>query len=162
MNAWILFSRDEYNAIWDRFEDAFDFSPSIYHSKFPSIKEPIGSITYQFEYPSAENEEKAITDVNLQSLRAFQKLVSRNESIYALDWQHDSYWFYPHLPFNKWEIPVFPDGDYSIFLARDFSFGIFAHPWEQSFCIWGDKLLVELERNKPILFETIIRQNSKI
>lgn len=159
MSAWQLLSRSEYDAVWDGFEEKFDFKPTVHFNQFPSIEEPVGSVTYQFEYPSAENEETDVNDVNQKSLIAFQTLISQNEAIYALDWQHDCYWFYPHLPFTDWRIPIFPNGDYSIFLAKDFSFGIFAHPWEQTFCVWGNKLLADLQRNKPFLFEKIIRQN---
>jgi hypothetical protein len=159
MQAWELLSQSEYDAVWDNFEEKFDFRPTVNPNKFPSIKEPLGSITYQFEYPSAENEENAITDINAKSLTAFQLLLSSNEAIYALDWQHDCYWLYPHLPFSEWRIPVFPDGDYCIFLARNFSFGIFAHPWEQTFCIWGNILLAEFQNSKPSLFEKVIRQH---
>jgi hypothetical protein len=101
MSAWELLSQSEYDAVWDNFEEQFDFKPTVDSSRFPSIQEPVGSITYQFEYPSAENLDKAVNDVNSKSLTAFQKLVSPNKAIYALDWQHDCYWFYPHLSFNE-------------------------------------------------------------
>lgn len=159
MSAWELLSQIEYDTVWDNFQQQFDFRPTIYPNGFPSIREPRGSITYQFQYPSAESEDKVIDDVNSKSLTAFKTSISSAEALYALDWQHDCYWFYPHLTFSEWLIPVFPDGDYSIFLAKDFSFGIFAHPWEQSFCIWGAKLLTKYRDNKPLLFENIIRQH---
>lgn len=159
MSAWKLLIQNEYSAVWDNFEEQFDFRPTVYPKQFPSIKEPKGSITYQFKYPSAENEEKAINDINYKSLISFKNLTSPNDALYALDWQHDCYWLRPHLPFVEWRIPVFPDGDYSIFLAKDFTFGIFAHPWEQTFCIWGNTLLDEFQKDKPLLFETIVRQH---
>jgi len=159
MSAWEPLTQSEYDAVWDNFYEQFNFKPTVYPNEFPSIKEPVGSVTYQFEYPSAENEDNVIDDVNQKGLIAFQKLVLPDEAIYALDWQHDCYWFYPHSSFNEWRIPIFPDGDYSIFLTKDFSFGIFGHPWEQTFCVWGDKLLAELQRNKPFLFEKAIRKH---
>lgn len=159
MSAWELLSQNEYYSVWDNFEEQFDFKPTVYPNQFPSIKEPENSVVYQFEYPNAENENKVIKDINHKSLLSFRNIVPSDKSIYALDWQHDCYWFYPHLLFEEWRIPVFPDGDYSIFLAKDFSFGIFAHPWEQTFCVWGNTLLKEFQKNKPLLFEKIIRQN---
>ncbi len=159
MSAWKPLSQSKYDSVWDNFYEMFDFKPSVNPHQFPSIKEPVDSVTYLFEYPSAKNQDRFINDVNVKSLNAFQTLVSPNEAIYALDWQHDCYWFYPHLSFSDWHIPIFPDGDYSIFLAKDFSFGIFAHPWEQTFCIWGKALLAEFQRNKPFLFEKVIRQH---
>ena len=37
--------------------------------------------------------------------------------------------------------PVFPDGDYSIFLATDLRLGTFGHPWEETLCVFGQPLL---------------------
>lgn len=157
MSAWKLLLQSEYAAVWDSFEEQFDFKP--HSNRFPGIQEPAGSIIYQFEYSSAENLDKAVNDPNSKGLAAFQKLVLPNEAVYAPDWQHDCYRFYPHLSFREWQIPILPDGDYSIFLAKDFSFGIFGHPWEQTICVWGDKLLAEFEKNRPLLFEKIIKQH---
>jgi hypothetical protein len=128
MSAWKLLLQSEYDAVWDNFEEQFDFKPTVHPNQFPSIKEPVGSITYQFEHPSAENQDKFINDVNFKSLNVFRALIAPDNAVYALDWQHDCYWFYPHLSFSEWQIPVLPDGDYSIFLAKDFNFGIFGHP----------------------------------
>jgi len=60
--------------------------------------------------------------------------------LYALDWQHPCYWLYPHASFDAddedaWLVPVLPNGDYYIFLAEDFSFGSFGHPWEMTITI---------------------------
>ena len=159
MRAWELLSKSEYETVWNKFEAQFNFKPTTDSKEFPSIIEPVGSITYKFEYSLPEKMSKDMDDVGYKSLIAFRSLVSSDETIYALDWQHDCYWFRPHLSFEEWQIPVFPDGDYSIFLAKDFSFGIFAHPWEQTFCIWGKELLAEFQKNKPVLFETIIREH---
>jgi hypothetical protein len=40
---------------------------------------------------------------------------------------------------------VIPDGDYHIFLAPDFSWGFFGHPWEWTICVFGAPLLATLE-----------------
>lgn len=156
MNAWQLLSQAEYDEVWDRFDEQFDFKPSVYRPDFPGIKEPSPSITYEFDYPISP---EIIDDLETQTLSAFLSVVSVDEALFVLDWQHDCYSFRPHLPFRDWEIPVLPDGDYYIFLAKDFRFGIFGHPWEQTICVWGSELLATFERNKPILFQSPVRQH---
>lgn len=155
MSAWKLLPQSEYDSVWDNFEERFDFKPTVNPNQFPSIKEPVGSITYRFDYPV---EPEIIDDLESKTLSAFLSVVSVSDALYVLDWQHDCYWFRPYVSFREWAIPVLPNGDYYIFLAKDFSFGIFGHPWEQTFCVWGNKLLAQFQRNKPFLFEKVIRQ----
>jgi hypothetical protein len=93
-------------------------------------------------------------------------LVHEDQWIYALDWQHPGYRFYPHRPFSlnrlgEWPIPILPNGDYHIFLEQDFNFGVFGHPWEETICVLGEKLLSILEQNKPRLFTEIVRKNGQ-
>lgn len=40
-----------------------------------------------------------------------------------------------------WPLSPYPDGDYVIYLAEDFRFGSFGHPWEGSLCLFGEELL---------------------
>jgi hypothetical protein len=37
--------RDEYNEVWDRFEEQFKFNPSVKSSEWPGIIEPKPSFT---------------------------------------------------------------------------------------------------------------------
>ncbi len=43
-------------------------------------------------------------------------------------------------------MPVYPKGDYYIFLRDDLSEGTFGHPWEQTLCVFGERLLASLGR----------------
>ena len=85
----------------------------------------------------------------------------------ALDWQHPCYRFDPFGPFTFSEtyhgmIPVVPDGDYSIFLADDFSYGTFGHPWEQSICVFGQPLIDVVEHERPRLLGRVVRRNGSV
>jgi Protein of unknown function (DUF2716) len=155
MEAWELLSETEYDTVWDKFYEQFDFKPSVHRQDFPSIKEPSPSITFEFNFPVSF---EILNDLDDKTLSAFVSLTEEKNALYALDWQHSSYWFRPYLPFTEWRIPVLPNGDYYIFLAEDFSFGLFGHPWEQTICVWGEKLLTEFKKNKPLLFDRIARQ----
>ena len=61
---------------------------------------------------------------------------------------------------ESWRIPVLPDGDYSIFLAADFRFGIFGHPWEGTWCVFGTKLLAAFETDRPRMFSSELRRSA--
>ncbi len=146
-----------HNIVWDKFYAEFQFNPG----RQPAIVEPAPSITYKISQAFALNREAQrtlITDLSQKSLAAFQRCTGASQRLYALDWQHEGYWFYPHGDHtDRWLVPVFPDGDYYIFLAEDFSFGTFGHPWEESLCIFGRPLLDAFAQDPPLLFHDIIR-----
>ncbi len=133
MAAWEELSRTEYDAVWDRFERRFEFRPSIYESDWPGIREPAPSVTFDisgFYRRDPRASEAMEWDLNLCVLEALRRCTGPSRWLYALDWQHDAYRFYPHRRFEHsdpraWLVPVLPDGDYYIFLAEGFEFGIF-------------------------------------
>jgi hypothetical protein len=45
--------------------------------------------------------------------------------------QHDTWW----------PVPVFPHGDYYIFLEEGMTMGTFGHPWEKTLCVFGQDLI---------------------
>jgi Protein of unknown function (DUF2716) len=103
--------------------------------------------------------ELIVDDFYENALKAFGEVSSFDRRIYALDWQHTCFWFYPQLG-QPWYIGL-PDGDYSIFLAEDFSYGYFGHPWEATICIFGQPLLEAFQKNPPQLFSKILRRDGK-
>lgn len=163
--AWIELIDSEYNEVWDRFYSQFQFNPSVKKESWPGIKEPLPSLTYNISaiYNMSEQEAE-LKNSNLMNsvLNIFKKLTSAREWIYALDWKHSCYKFYPHVSFDlnefgEWTIPILPNGDYYIFLEKDFKYGIFGHPWEMSMCFFGVDLLNELKIIKPELLKNLIR-----
>ena len=148
-------SRKEEDEIWNSFYEKFKFRSSVYAEDFPSISEPFPSMTFETAEKYSEDD---IEDLETKVLLAFRRFVHKNEKICVLDWQHQCYWFYPHVNFEKWEIPVLPHGDYYIFLEMNLQFGIFGHPWEWTYCIWGKQLISFLENSKPSIWNKIKRQ----
>jgi len=166
--AWEILTEDERETAWDRFYDEFNFRPSTRPQDWPGIKEPIPSVTYSISsfYRDWSNPRVLEKDLNTKILRAFQMCVGQEERLYVLDWHHNCYWLYPHRTFHAqrsraWNVPVLPNGDYYIFLAQDFSFGLFGHPWEQTICVFGQVLLEALAQDMPLLFEKPIRIDGK-
>lgn len=170
MIAWEELSRDEESALWSRFDADFDFTPSVRWEDFPGIREPRPSETYSIAsiYDGDELRYARLNaDLQQWGLRAFQKLASpTNDWLYVLDWQHQCYRFFPHIPFelseyNEWTIPLLPNGDYYIFLAKDFSWGVFGHPWEQTMCVFGERLLATLNNERPELLTKLVRSDGR-
>lgn len=155
METWVELSKQDYAEVWNKFEDRFQFVPST--SKFPGILEPTPSTTYIFGQDISESE---VDDFYENALKAFQEVLPIDGRLYALDWQHTCFWFYPHRFEKGWSVGL-PDGDYAIFLSEDFSFGYFGHPWEGTICVFGEVLLEAFQKHPPKLFEKIIRKDGK-
>ncbi|GIH05322.1 hypothetical protein Rhe02_33890 [Rhizocola hellebori] len=52
-----------------------------------------------------------------------------------------------------------PDGDCYIYLAEDFQFGTFGHPWESTLCVFGQELLDLVEAELDTLLGKPMRRN---
>jgi hypothetical protein len=133
--------------IWDRFDAAFNFRPSIQH--FPAIDEPTPSITWSL-HSLDDDRSRLKIDRMVEVVRAALAALAGEGSILCLDWQHPCYRVWPSLvgPENidppgepGWPLSPYPDGDYHIHLAEDLRFGTFGHPWELSLCVFGGDLL---------------------
>ncbi len=170
-DAWqeLDYPSPEDTLAWDFMFYQLSFKPSIHSEDFPGILEPMNSITYNFsEYFKLEPDEVEIRESELNQLvhRAFCRLTNVEESIYSLDWQHQCYIFFPHKLVTPqstrvWEIPVLPNGDYYIFLQKDFEFGTFGHPWEKTICFFGQDLVNLIEQDTPQILGSPIRRNGK-
>ncbi len=165
MGAWEELSKDERGWLWKRFRQQFHFRPSTHPASWPGIREPHPSVTYDISAVFSGDPvayEEAEIDLNTKVLEALRRCVPHEEYLYALDWQHPCYRFRPHYPFDaadpdEWMVPVIPDGDYYIFLAKGFEFGIFGHPWEKTICVFGECLLDSVRLSEPTLFGTVLR-----
>lgn len=173
--AWEDMGRNEEVLFWERFEAHFHFRPSTRPEDWPSIDEPVPSVTLQLSEvcrtdPRGRMQDMPgfvarVRDIDLTTVAAFQRCTHSGERMAVLDCQHPSYWFWPHrLDLDDlratWDVdpgitregahylswpdmrrPIYPDGDYYIFLATDLRFGTFGHPWEETLCLFGDGLL---------------------
>ena len=147
--------------MWGRFERAFNFRPSVRPADSPGIDEPPPSVTFALPRVGSQKRLPAdaeIADLESATLAAFRACTPPRGRLYALDWQHESFWLQPHAPFTDWRVPVLPDGDYSVFLAPDLSWGLFGHPWEWTLCAFGGPLLAALDQRPPRLFDTRVRR----
>jgi hypothetical protein len=171
VTAWSSLPREEADAVWDEFYSRFKFRPSVNRDDWPGIVEPTPSATYSladgFQRVRDRNELLANgSELNVAMLDAFRSCTAEEEQLYVLDWQHPCFRFQPHREFpsaewSQWETPVFPDGDYYIFLQQSFEFGTFGHPWEQSLCVFGQRLLEAFNSKSVRWLGPVIRRDGK-
>jgi hypothetical protein len=148
--AWSPIAMDADDEYWTPFYERFDFRPSVQH--WPAISEPVPSVTVDlgpiFAARSQSEFDAGAAAVNRLALLAWVRVLEPDSSLVVLDWQHQTYRFWPHRfacqRDARWQTDVFPDGDYYIFLTDDMSTGTFGHPWEQTLCVFGEPLLSTL------------------
>jgi hypothetical protein len=166
--AWQELSRADADAAWDRFCKRFRWRRQYERGKGPYIREPIPSVTWSIAHAFGPQREQLEVDLNLKMHRALRRCTKPDLRLFALDWEHPCYWFWPRrftdaADREAWKVPVLPDGDYYIFLAENFGFGLFGHPWEQTLCVFGQDLLTVLEQDRPLLLakRERVRQDGK-
>lgn len=153
--------------VWDRFDDRFDFRPSM--QRFPAITEPSPSVTWSLS--SVNDDPGYVCPDRLVDIvhAGFTTLVGEG-SLLCLDWQHPSYRVWPSLigPENidppdqpGWPLSPYPDGDYFVYLAEDFRFGTFGHPWEPSLCVFGTELLCLVEADLNEILGKVMRRDGR-
>jgi hypothetical protein len=148
--AWERITLDHNRDFWDPFDARFHFHPR-FRQPGPAIIEPKPSTTVDLS-PLFTNPGPVFAAgqaaVNALALLAMTQAFPVSQRLLVLDWQHPSYWFWPHrhavADDQTWPVEVFPDGDYYAFLTEDLTEGTFGHPWEQTLCIFGPRLMPRL------------------
>ncbi|MEV7417561.1 DUF2716 domain-containing protein [Streptomyces sp. NPDC089919] len=135
----------EYHRVWDRFSAEFAFRPSVYATQWPGIEEPEASLTWSLAALDDDPGDKRLDRLVEVVRQALRDCVAPGDTLLALDWQHESFRFAPHLAGTpgrpRWPLSVYPDGDYYAYLTEDFRTGSFGHPWEGTLCLFGPPLL---------------------
>ncbi|MBL8793911.1 MAG: DUF2716 domain-containing protein [Planctomycetia bacterium] len=159
--GWVELTDAEENAAWHRFEAAFGHFGT-------GIREPVPSLTWNISgvYDGGEELLRWLeADLNAKALRSLTACTSLGESVYALDWQHPCFWFDPRGGVrsgdpDEWAVPVLPNGDHYVFLARDLRFGFIGH-MDASVCVFGAPLLAELAADLPVAFTCLLRRDGQ-
>lgn len=165
-DAWIQLPHHRSDKVWDHFDEAFGFRPSLRPEDWPTFREPAPSVTWRVSelltefYPWRD---PRAAPYNLALLQALRACLLEDEPVLALDWQHAAYEFYPHRlrqpeEVANWCIPALPSGEYHLFVTEDHRLGSLGHPWEQTVCVFGAGFLDEYRRLTPLRPDQIIRQ----
>jgi len=137
--SWTVLSSRENDKVWTKVNRVVKWKPGLQCSR---MKPPRPYIVY---------------DVSAGFKEDGRFLADLEETMYALDWQHEGYMFRPHgqLPkdeYGDWPVPIFPNGDYYFFFQRDFEWGVLGDPWRQTMTLYGEKLLDHIEHHPPVIF----------
>src|SRR4051794_17150176 len=98
-DAWVELPHHRTHKVWDRFDAAFQFTPSVRPEDWPSFRVPAPSVTWDIRdlldafYPWRD---PLAAPYNLALHRALLASVAEDEPVLALDWQHAGYEFFPH------------------------------------------------------------------
>jgi hypothetical protein len=146
--GWRALSAEEARAHRERFEAAVGFRASMEPEGWPGITEPPGSMTFDLTVPAGPAAAATHDAVNAEALRTFVTALPDAPEWIVLAWNHQAYAFRPAEQVlsddARWVVPVYPDGDYHVFLTPDHSTGTFGHPWERTLCVFGHSLVATL------------------
>jgi hypothetical protein len=166
--AWATLDDAAADRVWDRLRTDFDFDPTW--SVDGGIREPMPSLTWELSAELAlrgAELDAARGAVNRVVLAALRDCVASQGWVYALDWNHPCYQFWPHRMDQHevaqvwWPVVAIPDGDWFIFLAPDLRFGTVSHPAERSLCVFGAELLNAVQRHNHGVLTSILRRNGR-
>lgn len=153
----------EKRTVWDRWFAEFAFRPHMH--VFPGIREPVPSATWSL---NLLNDDPCYLRLGLFRATVEQALATctpAGESVLVLDWQHRCFRVQPGLlaggERSGWPLSPYPDGDYYIYLAEDFSFGTFGHPWEHTVCLFGAGLLAVADHAVSEVLGLPVRRNGQ-
>ncbi len=166
MTPWKELVDPEREEAWELFYKVLQFRPGMKKCDWPGIHEPDASTTYSISH-AYEVEDLYLprtNDLCTKIKLALMECTDPQDFVYALDWQHPCYKFWPHEPFpfeteDDWPIPPLPNGDYYSFVSPDLTFGVFGHPWEQTMCVFGAKFMRAVDNHLPDLFTEVVRRN---
>lgn len=104
-------------------------------------------------------------ELTLRMLAAFRGATPAGETLLALDVLrfYEHYAFDPHRLASagreQWAQPVVPDDNFSVFLAKDFRFGMVGDPVRQTLCVFGQPLLDAFRADLPACLGQAVRQD---
>lgn len=146
--VWAELDWDAGKVLWAEFADRYQFRAGTSPDKWPAIVEPIPSVVWDLypvftgHYPGGfAAGSRGVAALVLDTLRACTEWP---ETVVFHDWVHPSRLFGPHEvdepeEVRGWDVGgPFPNCDYTIFVSRDYAFGIVGHPWERSLCVFGE------------------------
>jgi hypothetical protein len=162
--GWEEMPQRRAGTLMTRFTRRFSFCPSIEPREWPSITEPRPSVTLDLSPTWADGMARDPDELILGLLVA---AFPANERLVAINYNHFAWWFWPHQfsavsresPYSEvptreimvkpgvfvaadsWPVHPFPNGDYSIVVSEDMTSGTFGHPWEQTLCVFGPRLI---------------------
>lgn len=147
----VITDKELYRRIWDKINKDYSFYPSVNsHKKW--LKPDDVFQKYKIEKIWDERQEAIVNTILCDVI---------GEEMYALDWQHDCFLFDPNerIPMGYAHYDstrdctvyfpeYYPNGDYHFFVSKDWSSGLYGHPWKKELIVVGEKLIIEIEKSR--------------
>lgn len=170
-DGWVDLDWEAGKVLWSDFAESFRFRAGTKSKDWPAIAEPAPSVVWDlspiFAGACPGGFLAGALAVAGLVLGTLQDCTDRYETVAFHDWVHPSGLFRPHYVDGPQEVSgwdtggLFPNGDYTIFVGRDYAFGILGHPWEQSLCVFGDPAVDAFAARNHGILERILRQRDR-
>ena len=166
--GWRRLSCDERDEYREGFYEAFGFSPNARQGNGSCFREPCPSVTWDISEvlrAAGQERESMAAELTLAVLAAFRRATPSGETLVALDVLrfYEHYAFDPHRLASagreQWAHPVLPDDNFSLFLAKDFRFGLVGDPVRQTLCVFGRPMLDAFVAGLPECLGSVVRRD---
>lgn len=172
---WEILSDQLMDELWDIVYQRFSFEPDYKaeDSRY-TLKEPHD--LYSCKGVSAIADSDPNWRETIQGI--FCMCLKDQKYMYALDWQHTCYEYYPQVKTRK-ENPTFilderyhgggynayfpefyPNGDYYLFFSKDLTWGYLTDPWRQHIFVYGEQLRKEIQKKAQYLGFILIESSA--
>lgn len=170
-DGWIELEWEVGKVLWADFAEQFHFRAGVTSKDWPAIAEPVPSVTWDlspvFSGDSPGGFGPGMLAVAGLVLGTLQDCTDWHETVAFHDWVHPSALFRPHQVDEPQEVSgwdtggLFPNGSYTIFVGRDYAFGVIGNPWEQSLCVFGDAAVDAFAVRNLKILDRILRQQNQ-
>jgi hypothetical protein len=170
-DVWVELEPDVERVLWAEFAQRFQFRAGVNPKSWPAIVEPAPSGVWDlapiFESEAVGGFAAGSRQVAALVLGTLQDCVEWPETVAFHDGVHPSLLFRPHTADRPEDVPgwdvggLFPNGDYTILIGRDFAFGIVGHPWERSLCVFGEPAVAAFARRNRGILHTVLRRDGR-
>ncbi len=155
-----LLTDSETDQIWSEFYKHISFRPSIALNIPFVFTSPTTYSIYDIKNIMCTGDETKWNAYENQISEVMKELTPCGEYLFALDWQHSCFRFYPHIlsngstceksvyeqpeadlqrqSYNAYYPTFIPNGDYMFFFPGNFEWGYLSHPWHQEVWIYGN------------------------
>jgi hypothetical protein len=166
--GWRRLSCDERDEYRDGFYETFRFSPHARQDNGSCFREPCPSLVWDISevlQAVGQERESMAAELTLEVLAAFRRATPPGETLLAIDVLrfHEHYAFDPYrlasAAHEQWAHPVLPDDNFSVFLARDYRFGLVGDPVRRTLCVFGWPLLDVFVADLPGCLGSVVRRD---
>ena len=170
LEPWSILDENESKEIWNKVYSKFSFNPKREIAYDFKINVDVYDITNSLIW--TDNEE-----INTIIKTIFIECMDKDDYMYALDWQHSDFKYNPknntlkESPefivdknyhgggYNAYFPEFYPNGDYYLFISKNFSWGYLTCPWSNKIWVYGECLMSKIKNHSEKLGFTVFNNN---